>query len=207
MLFHFIRHAPTTLGEQGIHQFSDTPLSPTGRLQAKQAAERLSLFEIDCIVSSTFVRARETATIINKFLSKPLLLSELLIETKRPSEMEGKYRNDPAVLAIESEMKANAGDQKYRYSDEETIFMLRLRAQKALDHLVSDLGKRVLVVLHGDILRMLITLMQHGSNVHPELFLRFRNFAVTTHTGITICYFDKNTGWHLVSWNDRSHLQ
>jgi len=206
MLVYLIRHASTMLGERGCHLLPDTPISETGKQQAKQAAKRLAGFEINCIVSSTFERAKETAELINQVCTKPLHLSKLFIETKRPSEIEGKQINDPAVVAIESELNSHMNDLNWQYSDEETIFMLRLRAIEALNYIVSGLGERVLVVLHGDILRMLLTVMQHGSEAHPELFFRFRRFAKIHHTGITTCHFDQTSGWRLWSWNDHSHL-
>lgn len=206
MLAYFVRHGKTTLGEEGRHQYRDTPLSKRGLKEAYLTANRLKDFDFETIITSPFLRARETADIINIYHHKLIQESELFAETKRPSEIEGRYKNDPKVDEIEKIFKENQHIPDWRYSDEETFSMLKNRASLAVLFLENHSADKVLVTLHGDILRLIISIMQHGENLTPELFYRFRNFAPTHNTGITVCHLHPDRGWVNLMWNDYIHL-
>jgi broad specificity phosphatase PhoE len=62
---YFIRHGLSVMNEQGLLAGStDTPLSATGREQARTAGRVAQKLNIDLIVASPLSRAKSTATII-----------------------------------------------------------------------------------------------------------------------------------------------
>ena len=207
MKVYFIRHGESVLNKKRIHQYPDTPLSEEGREQAIRLAERFSDIDFDLLVTSTFKRAKETAEIVNTKHNKEILESPLFVETIRPSEILGKKYEAPDARVIYDEVLANRLDPDWRYSDEETFNDLVERGKKALQFLVDHEAERIVVVTHGDILKFILSIMQHGDDLSLELFHRFRHFAPTKNTGVTVCHYDDEHGWYLISWNDHSHLE
>jgi len=214
MKVYFIRHGEDVFTIQKIYQGPNSSLSEKGREQAHQVAERFANINFNLLVMSPFKRAKDTADIINERHNKKILESPLFAETKRPSEVIGKGFQDPETLAVYIEIEAHENDPHWRYSDEETFDEIRRRGIKALQFLVEHETDRIIVICHGNMLRVMMSIMQHGEDLSPELFYRFRNFAPTNNTGVTVCHYgnlrrgDTNKkGWTLISWNDHSHLE
>jgi len=214
MKVYFIRHGESASNAQDIHQFPNVPLSEKGQEQARKLAERFSNIDFDLLVSSTFRRARETADIVNTKHNKEILESPLFAETKRPSEILGKEYRSTEARAIHNALVSHRNDPDWRYSDEETFTELLERGLQALQFLVGHKAERIVVVSHGDIIRLLLSIMQHGEDISPELFHRFRYFAPTQNTGVTVCHFGnlvrgdtQEKRWYLISWNDHEHLR
>ena len=208
MNVYFIRHGESVLNKERVHQYDDTPLSGQGQEQARLLAERFANLDFDLLVTSTFTRARETAEIVNSKHNKKILESPLFAETKRPSEILGKKYDDPEARTIyEDYVLANRNKPDWRYSDEESFADLKLRARNALQFLIDHEAERIVVVTHGDILKLFLAFMQHGDDLTAELYHRFRHFAPTKNTGITICHHNDTKGWFLISFNDHAHLE
>lgn len=206
MRVYFVRHGITTLGERRLHQYPDTPLSQRGEKESRLLAQRFKSIDIGTIITSPFARAKKTAEIVNIFKKVPIEISDLFVETKRPREVEGVSYDDPEVKRIEEEIQQNWHKPQWRYSNEETYYELRERGNKALLFLEQHRADRMLVTTHGDIMKMMLSIMQHGPELKTDLFTSFRHFASTRHTGVTVCYYDTERGWYLVSWNDHAHL-
>lgn len=85
MKLYLVRHGETVLNAQNIHQTSSTELSASGKKQAEDLANRLENIDIDLVLSSSHLRAKQTAEIIVNKIKKPLELSDLLVEQKRPT--------------------------------------------------------------------------------------------------------------------------
>ena len=213
MYVYFVRHGRSTLGEEDKYQFPDTPLSGQGRRQSQLIADRLSNLDFGVLISSPYKRALETADIINVHHNRSITVSDLFQETKQPSEVRGKSRDDPLVINIIEQVNASGHITGLRYSDEETFIELRGRGARALDYLIEIDKEKILVITHGDILKMMVSIMQHGKAVEASLFNAFRTFAPTNNAGFTVCYhgLSKRDGgsarrWYLISWNDDAHL-
>src|SRR5215472_944111 len=80
-----VRHGATSMNNQTdlsqdrIRGWSDVPLAPQGREEAKKAAEELKQFGIQLIVTSDLTRAQETAHIISQELGGvPIQVSQKL---------------------------------------------------------------------------------------------------------------------------------
>jgi hypothetical protein len=64
-----VRHGETIANQQRVFAADDTPLSETGRWQSEQVAQRLAReFKPDVLVSSHFLRSRQTSEIIGRVL-------------------------------------------------------------------------------------------------------------------------------------------
>lgn len=58
----------------------DLLLNEIGEEQARKTRDNLSDLDIDLIISSPLIRAKQTAKIINEFKNKPIIYSEEIIE-------------------------------------------------------------------------------------------------------------------------------
>lgn len=158
---YFIRHGITEMNELGlISGITETPLSKTGKLQAKTAGQEAKLLNIDCIVSSPMNRAVETARIIAKEIGYPLdniHISKLLIE-RDFGELEGKVWSPDLNLD--------------GIADIETVDTILARASLAIKWLESLDAQTILVVAHGGIGRALrhhlVEDMPYSNGPSPE---------------------------------------
>jgi 2,3-bisphosphoglycerate-dependent phosphoglycerate mutase len=203
----FVRHAESQYNALDRHQVASVGLSELGLKQAEYVAQRLSTKKIDVIMSSPYERARQTAEFISSAVQKPIELTPLLTEIKRPSAIEGRHHDDPEAVRIRSTILDNVHDAAWRYADEETFFDARNRAVQCLK-LITCLDKsNVLLVTHGGILGMIIAVMLHGEELEVRDFLKLQEFMHVENASITLCNYMNDKTWKLITWNDCAHLE
>lgn len=208
MNIYFVRHGQSILNATNMHQFPMTPLSATGKLQAEAVARRFHSISIEKIFSSDMLRARQTAEEIAKITKKPLILTELARERRRPSEILGRSYEEPNVKRITGLIEINLADDNWRYSDEETFPELKKRSKEFLYFLEEESKsglKNAAVVTHGAFLKITVLTILFGDNFDSHVFQDFYHNAKTTNTGITMAEFE-NQQWRLLTWNDYAHL-
>src|SRR3989344_5742821 len=91
---YFVRHGESEHNILPVFQSPDSPLSEKGKKQAELIAKRVSKLSFDVLVSSTFLRAKETAEAISHLTSKTPELSELFVERIKPASINGKSYED-----------------------------------------------------------------------------------------------------------------
>ncbi|MDR0931252.1 MAG: histidine phosphatase family protein [Clostridiales bacterium] len=126
---------------------TDNPLNETGMAQARELAEKLRDKQIDLIISSPLLRARQTADEINKHHNAPIVIDEGCKE-RDFGDLEGTYCG---------------GDQAWRYYHKdmaipngETTKEFTARIFKFLDRITLEYkGKydTVLISCHGMAMR------------------------------------------------------
>jgi probable phosphoglycerate mutase len=206
MRLYFVRHGETVFNADGIHQHSRAELSDNGLKQARSVAKRFADIPIDTILSSTYIRTKQTVSEINKFVGKEITYVESLREIKRPSEIEGLNWTDPIAVKVIDLIKKNRNDPDWHYSDEDNFHDLQHRSQEFIQYLESVKGENILAVTHGTILRFIVCTMMLGDDYSPDYFETFRQFFSTTNTGITMCEKNEGENWKLLAWNDYNHL-
>jgi broad specificity phosphatase PhoE len=107
---YFIRHGQSELNKRKILAgHTDTPLTVTGRQQAKAAGQGAHELAIDCVLSSPLRRAHETAHIIAEQIAFPpekITLHDLLIERSygslegTPWQTEVHIDDEPGVETL-----------------------------------------------------------------------------------------------------------
>ena len=205
MIVYFIRHGESELNAKQIHQDKSVKLTAKGIQQAHNVADRFIDVPIDVILSSPFVRAKQTADIISEKLNIPVELNPLLSEIKRPTEIEGKHINDPQVVRIKNVIRKNWENPEFRYSDEENFHELKSRAKKIINEL-SKLNKdHVLVVTHGYMIGITLSFLTFGDDLRSREVFSIRKLFSLSNTGVTVFKFEDNN-WKLITWNDVTHL-
>lgn len=200
MHVYFVRHGESALNAQRIHQNHLVPLSKLGRTHASSFGERLKKISFDRLIASPFVRTQQTAETISSAIAVPIEYSDFFVEVKRPTEIEGKYTDDPDVVAIKRTIESQYHDHAYRFSDEETFMDFSSRCKLALAHLEGMTDENILVVTHGDFLKMFLAVTLFGDQLEPQMFLMLKSMVEVSHTGITH-FRREHAKWRLISWN------
>jgi len=207
MRVYLVRHGESEGNMSRTHQNKHTPLSSTGKEQAQIVAKRLKKHNIDVFYASPYVRAHETAKTISKIIGKPVNLLEELREIQNPAELNGLSYEDPKSVKIRNEMKNNWHKPDWKYSDEESFKQLKERSLKLLQYLLKNhKGKNVLCICHAGIMKVIIAGMFFGEKLTPEVLLGITQHLWTENTGITECEYTDEYGWHMLTWNDTTHL-
>lgn len=207
MKVYFVRHAQSAFNAQDLlHQYHEGELSEFGLKQAEFVAQRFSRISLDVIISSPYERARETATIISSVVQQEVVFSDLLSEFKGPRQLEGKRKDDPEVVRINSLMTKHRSNPEWKYSDEESFGELRLRAAKVLDFLAAQPYENILCITHGLFLRVIIASMMFGVDMSRDEMVSFMRFVRIQNTGISACELLDTGTWRLITLNDYAHL-
>lgn len=200
--FVFLRHGESVGNAQSRWQGqSDYPLTDRGRAQAKALAERWKAegVKYDLAITSTLMRAKETAEIVTSTLDVELETDNIWME-RAIGEMEG--------LTAEEVRQKPRPPYTTPYDpvggDGEGDWALYLRAGRALHGLLLRPAGSYLIVSHGGLLNQLMNAITGvAPHVDPSgVRFRFENTAFAR-----VLYFPHQHRWSIDTINDRAHLQ
>ncbi|MDP2951379.1 MAG: histidine phosphatase family protein [bacterium] len=207
MKVYFVRHGQTEYNAKRLHQNENAVLSDEGLRQAGVLAKRFAKIPIDLILASPMQRTKQTAEIINNVVKKEIIYSDLAKEWKRPTEFEGKTKEDPLVAKMNKLANFNQADPKWHFSDEENFIELKKRIKKLLDFLTLKVKQEnILVVSHGGPIKMITLMMALGEKLTPQIFYGFVDTFRVNNTSITLCQKEKGGQWSVEAFNDHRHL-
>jgi len=147
-----VRHGETRGNVARRHQADDTPLTATGREQAKKIAQELSSLQPTHVLTSNMVRAIETAREIADECDITPETSESFRELHRPSRLYGRYRR--SFVSLWYYFLWYFGIEK---DDGETYAALRDRFKAAQSELAAyPSDARIIVVSHAAFMRLFV---------------------------------------------------
>lgn len=169
--FYIVRHGETEYNVKRIMQGQslNPPLNENGLKQAEELAKEMVDIDFAAIFSSDMVRARQTAEIIRAKRELLVNTSHLIRERnfgvfdgKSIDEFNEKSRKILETLKIftEEQRKKIKFDKNYE-SDEEIVSRLITFLREVA---VAYIGKKVLVVCHGGLLRTFLVHLGVGNN-------------------------------------------
>lgn len=199
MRVYLVRHGQTAWNaEQKAQGHTDIPLDDEGRVQAGLLAEAFEQNPFGRILSSDLARARDTAA--------PLAERHGISVELRPDLRErsfGEWEAKPfEVIAknfIEQEFLTGRPREEIRPPGGESQLDVWERIERVALELEA-LSEPAVVVTHGGTCSLLLARMLRGS-VNTARSFRFDN------TGITTIARRPDGGFHLVRYNDSSHLR
>jgi len=171
-----IKHASTDWDNSGrIKGQTDVGLNELGRTEAARLAEKLQGFDIDLVVSSDLVRARETAEIIRVALgiTAPVRLEPKLRECSF-GQAEGLTK-EQALEKLGSGIVRSWDDQyliyDFRSFGGESRDEVLTRHQAALQTLAAESPDQpILIVGHGRGLTTLLATLGHSPTIKKNEF-------------------------------------
>ncbi len=203
-----VRHGESEGNESPVYRNPDSPLTASGRNQSLRAAQRLMKDEpYHALLSSTLLRARETAQIIGEKLGLSPIPSDLFVERRKPSAHIGLEKIGPEMLAISKTIHDNFREG-FRFADEENFDDLKDRARRALACLAAMPCERIIVATHGVFMRCMASHATFGNAVSGHEMSQFMRAFRTDNGGIATLEYDetRDNPWLIRAWNDRAHF-
>lgn len=165
----------------------EAPLDEHGRSQIGLLAERLKTDTIKLVISSEFVRARQSGQIIADKLNIPLESTPVLNEL-------GFFVRPQEIVAFERD------ESKY----EQALQDVAEASQKAVQFLQKvaneHQGETIAVVCHGNIIR---GILMEALRAEPDSMIRFQVDLAS----LTVLEYDGADLFRLIRLNDTSHLE
>ena len=203
---YFVRHGESEGNKARVYQSSQTLLSEKGHIQASLIADRFNNIEIETIITSDYIRAKQTAEYISQLTGKDMIESQLFRERKRPSIQENRSKNILELQEIDEKIELNWGGD-WRYSDEENFEDLRQRAKECFEFLENRQEDNIVVVTHKNFLHCLLWYCIFGVDVTQIESMIIKNNFILSNTGIVWMQYDESKSfWKIVTWNDHAHL-
>ncbi len=213
---YIIRHGETTSNRKAVIQGSDEPLTDIGQKQAKKLGLRLKrdhvAYPIQCLLTSAYTRAVQTAEIIGACIEKTPHHYENAHERKHPSVIVGKSFSDAAIARIVNEGRKNFHDPSFVYGDGENFIQLKLRALATLEYMLTLQEEHIALVTHGMFATALAAASQRGKALTSQDIEHYQ-FRLSNTGLCTLVYRDRktfskdDTGWLILKWNDIAHLE
>ncbi len=204
---YLIRHGDYIDVDETQNRLCDLGLSPQGIAQAGYLRDRLAStdeIKADVLISSTLLRARQTAEIIAPALGLPILFDRDVEE----------WRNDDGEQLSPDEFSARisaVSDDQFPFfqitASAETWAQFILRAITTLNRITQEhKGKNIVLICHGGIIEASFLFFFGLSTLRPpSVYLHPR------HTSITIWLKATPEGgpniWQLETFNDATHLR
>lgn len=195
MIVTIVRHGETVENNNDTIQGQKPGrLSKKGMLQGQSLAEELKNHQFDVILSTDLTRGLDTARIIARYHNVSLI-TEILLRERSFGIFEGTSREK-----FYYNERLLADPYSHRPEKGESFVDLFNRAKVFIDKIVKEYrGKSLLVVTHGDFIRMCLGVFQ-GLTVKQACRIKQSN------TCINILRLNKFSEWHAVRLNDISHL-
>ncbi|MCW2256362.1 putative phosphoglycerate mutase [Providencia alcalifaciens] len=176
---YLVRHGETEWNvARRIQGQSDSPLTATGRLQARQVAERIKSEGITHIITSDMGRTRETAQIIAEVCGCEIITEPRL----RELNMGVLEQREIEMLTEQEEQWRKSlidGTEGGRIPEGESMEELYERMLAALNSCLDlPKGSRPLLVSHGIALSTLLSRIL-GVPAYSERRLRLRNCSIS----------------------------
>jgi broad specificity phosphatase PhoE len=167
MHVYFVRHGETDLNAQSVHQAPSTPLNARGYDQARTVGELLRPADPTLLITSTHVRAEETARVIGQSLGITPVRAYLFREVEWPSNLIGKSLISFGSVRFLIMLALFRNRLSWRYRDGENIYDLYTRIQKAFSYIDSlvEAHNSVVIVSHSEYIRLMIRYMCHGQKL------------------------------------------
>ncbi|MEP6717325.1 MAG: histidine phosphatase family protein [Terriglobia bacterium] len=149
-----VRHGETEANRQRrFAESEDIPLTDTGRRQSAEIAARLAReFRPDLLLSSPFLRARQTSEIIGSALDlKPEVTSG--IHERDFGCLKGRPYEDMGEMMLADPAYNPRSHWLWKPPAGESLHEVRLRAFSALDALREGRAREILVVCHGAVIQ------------------------------------------------------
>lgn len=204
---YLIRHGESAGNAGNFRQDKLSPLTEKGVRQSARLAQHMKAFPIEVIVSSSMVRAEQTALILSQNIGKNVVSSDLFIERRRPSIIEGRSKTDLDVNIIEKTIRTNFTTPNWRHSDEENFEDLKQRAQLGLSYLSDRSESHLAVISHKYFSRVMLGVVLFGDTFNAHECVALSNVFTMANTGISILKLHPHKRWKIDVWNAHGRLE
>lgn len=198
---YFVRHGQTLKNTQHIHQGPEEPLTEAGKKQAHQVALHLKKKDIDTLITSPFVRAMETASIISDELGVPLSQADCVKEFRRPDPLYGQPHYSLSSLKYIWALFWHRNDEAWNDHGAENMFHVRNRIIDTKRFIASLEGERIVVVSHAIFIDMFTQAVCADRSLKlKEFVMAMLGAKKLPNTGIVSFQLDENAPQETCNW-------
>jgi broad specificity phosphatase PhoE len=193
-----VRHGETTWNREGrVQGISDMELSGVGLQQARQLAIALKDHPIHAIYTSTLIRARQTAEIINLYHNVTMAAEPGLMEMDQ-GDFEGLTFSELMFCEKDFLRKWKSDPATVRMPNGESFAELQTRAWRVIEGMITKPGN-ILVVSHNFTIASILCKIKNIS------LSEFRSVCVDTASKTIVVFRGGSAAVAL--FNDRTHLK
>ncbi len=207
-----VRHGETAGNRGHRHQPNTTPLNATGEAQAAAVAQKIAAWQPTHLVTSTFVRAIETAEVAATALDLIPSTSSNFTELERPASLYGyPHFGLRSIRYMWAWFRARENYCDQARGESYLALIERIgRAKAELEAFPAD--ARVVVFSHSVFISFFV---QHVCNQAPLSWWRaglvFFRIKTLNNSSVTHVRFEPSDrpdtcAWELVSFDDDAHL-
>lgn len=198
---YLVRHGQTDANKIHMHQSSDESLNAKGQKQARHVGLLLKNKNIDTLICSPYVRARQTAEIISEELAIPFYLDESLVEFKRPNDLYGKGYYSLSSIIYLLQFFLHREDPSWNNDGAENMFTARNRILDAKALFTKVEGENIVVVTHDLFMNMFLELVCKEKKLNLFQFVHGLILSKRTpNTGIIHLYYDERVPKGMCAW-------
>lgn len=202
---YLVRHGQSTSNADRIYRGREAELTDEGRAQARAVAERIKRIGVDALITSSYPRARDTASEIERATGLSAETDTVFEEWTEPSYFMGKHESHPEAKSLVAAIVNSLPE--VRHHDEETFVEFIARAEAALIALEQHPAERICVVSHAGFIKALAGLIVFRESFTKNMFYAMFDRLKVSNTGVTyIRKASEEHPWGLVTWNDISHF-
>lgn len=198
-----IRHGETVWNAQArIQGHGDSPLTETGRRQARLLGQRLAHLDFDRLICSDLGRTMETASLIAVCTGHEIQTDPRLRE-RHYGVLEGMTVDDVKHQFPESYDRLMAGDPEYVVPQGESHGHLYKRNIDFFkEYITAHPGTTAALVVHGGVMDSIFRFVARLPLDQPMCFVTANTSLSTISHGI---YYG-TLRWVIETWGDVSHL-
>jgi len=183
----------------------DSELSPLGKTQAERLRDRLAAtgeINADVFISSTLLRARQTAEIIAPALGLPIVFDDG-VQERRVGEAQGMHMDEFRAKYKDFDFERNPFRPVAPGGESWAQFMVRVGA--ALERIIRQHeGKTIVIVCHGGVIDgSFLYFFRLSTLMMPAVALHTHNTSITHWHKVS--FEDRPPEWCLIKYNDDLH--
>lgn len=188
-----VRHGQSVKNLIGLFtdEANDFPLTSKGQKQAKEAGEILKKHDVDLILTSPVLRAKQTAEIISKNIGGVKIEERADLVEVDSGTWDGKTIHDKDIKKERDKYLSLSAEERYvakRGHNGESWFDVEKRTQKVFDEILTNhKGKTVVLVSHLGVNILAEKIIRGLSNEQAEVSY---NKSVNNHADPLVFYVD-----------------
>lgn len=188
-----VRHGQSVKNLIGLFtdEANDFPLTSKGQKQAKESGEMLKKHDVDLILTSPVLRAKQTAEIISKNIGGVKIEERADLVEVDSGTWDGKTIHDKDIKKERDEYLSLSAEERYvakRGHNGESWFDVEKRVQNVFDEILTKYkGKTVVLVSHLGVNILAEKIIKGLSNEQAEVAY---NKSVNNHADPLVFYVD-----------------
>ncbi len=198
---YFIRHGQTEKNIKRVHQHYDNPLSKIGKDQSVIMSKFIKKFGFDTLITSPFVRARQTARIISEATGLPYTIDVSVHETVRPLYLYGKSHFSFYTLRYIVNLFLHRIDYYWDDDGAENMFTVRNRIHDVKNMITQTKEKTIAIVSHAFFISLFVHIVCLEKRMSVFKFVHMLIFVKKMpNTGIVYMQYNSEAPKGICQW-------